>query len=135
MLFKLKIRKGDMTAVVSPSLLSAGDGTGDENRGDRMILQLKDNQIKISVRQLVEFLFRSGDLTSGGSRKASLEAMQAGGRIHRKIQRSMGVDYREEVSLKKTFYHRDYEVRLEGRADGIYQKRRLCLQKNRKLSG
>lgn len=88
-----------------------------------MILQLKDNQIKISVRHLVEFIFRSGDLTTGGRGKSALDAMQAGSRIHKKIQRSMGVDYKEEVSLKKTFYHRDYEVLLEGRADGIFPKK------------
>lgn len=87
-----------------------------------MILQLKDDQIKISVRHLVEFIFRSGDLTSGGSRKASLDAMQAGSRIHRRIQRSMGVDYKEEVSLKHNFHHKGYDVIVEGRADGIFPK-------------
>jgi Rad3-related DNA helicase len=87
-----------------------------------MLLQLKKNQFKISVRHLVEFIFRSGDLSTGEGRKASLDAMQAGSRIHKKIQRSMGPDYKEEVSLKKSFYHREYEVVLEGRADGIFPK-------------
>jgi len=87
-----------------------------------MILQLRNNQIKISVRHLVEFVFRSGDLVSGGGRKASLDAMQAGSRIHRKIQRSMGTDYQEEVSLKRIFHHKEYDVIVEGRADGIFPK-------------
>lgn len=87
-----------------------------------MILKLKENQIQISVRQLVEFLFRSGDLAAKKSQKASLDAMQQGSRIHKKIQRRMGVDYKEEVSLKQIFYHRDYEILLEGRADGIFPK-------------
>lgn len=87
-----------------------------------MLLQLKDNQIKISIRHLVEFLFRSGNLMAKGSGKASLDAMHAGSRIHKKIQRSMGVEYKEEVSLKKIFHHRNYDILLEGRADGIFQK-------------
>lgn len=87
-----------------------------------MLLQLKDNQIKISIRHLVEFLFRSGNLMAKGSGKASMDAMHAGSRIHKKIQRSMGVEYKEEVSLKKIFHHRNYDILLEGRADGIFQK-------------
>ena len=87
-----------------------------------MILQLRDNQIQISVRQLVEFLFRSGDLAAKGSRKAALDAMQEGSRIHKKIQKSMGVEYKEEVSLKQVFHHREYDILLEGRADGIFPK-------------
>lgn len=87
-----------------------------------MILQLRDNQIQISVRQLVEFLFRSGDLAAKGSRKAALYAMQEGSRIHKKIQKSMGVEYKEEVSLKQVFHHREYDILLEGRADGIFPK-------------
>ena len=87
-----------------------------------MILQLRDNQIQISVRQLVEFLFRSGDLAAKGSRKAALDAMQEGSRIHKKIQKSMGVEYKEEVSVKQVFHHREYDILLEGRADGIFPK-------------
>lgn len=56
-------------------------------------------------------------------KKSVLAAMQAGGRIHRKIQKSMGVDYQEEVSLKHIFHQGDYDVVLEGRADGIYEKK------------
>ena len=44
--------------------------------------------IRISVRNLVEFILRSGDLDSGKG-TADKEAMQKGSRLHRKIQRQM----------------------------------------------
>ena len=47
-------------------------------------------QIKISVRNLVEFILRSGDIDNRRGRAAQREAMQEGSRIHRKIQRRMG---------------------------------------------
>ena len=55
--------------------------------------------IKISVRNLVEFMFREGDITSTGSGAQNTEAMQLGSKIHRKIQTSMGLGYESEVSL------------------------------------
>lgn len=46
--------------------------------------------IKISVRNLVEFVMRSGDLDNRRTAGAEKTAMQEGSRIHRKIQRRMG---------------------------------------------
>lgn len=75
-------------------------------------------EIKISVRSLVEFILRSGNIDN--RRVASAEnAMQEGGRIHRMIQRRMGADYHAEVFLRYIYKTPDYEVRIEGRADGI----------------
>lgn len=79
-------------------------------------------QIRISVRNLVEFILREGDLDnriSGGKKDA--EAMQLGARIHRKIQRSMGSGYRPEVTLKYKFPFDCFTVQVEGRADGIFE--------------
>lgn len=75
--------------------------------------------IRISVRNLVEFILRSGDLDS---RTGSMdkEAMQKGGRLHRKIQKQMGSNYRSEVSLKKETEYEDLILLVEGRADGIF---------------
>ena len=42
------------------------------------------NTIKISVRNLVEFILRSGDLTTSSGLKDP-DAMQEGARIHKKI--------------------------------------------------
>lgn len=77
--------------------------------------------IRISVRNLVEFILRSGSLDSrmGGMDK---DAMQKGGRIHRKIQKQMGSCYRAEVSLKKEIEYPDLFLRVEGRADGIQEE-------------
>ena len=58
------------------------------------------HKVKISVRTLVEFLLRSGDIDNRRGRAAQKEAMQEGSRIHRKIQRSMGASYQPEVPLK-----------------------------------
>lgn len=79
----------------------------------------KMEQIKISVRALVEFLLRSGDIDNRRKAAAQKEAMQEGSRIHRKIQRSMGASYRPEVSLKLERDCGAYTLLLEGRADGI----------------
>ena len=76
---------------------------------------------RISVRDLVEFLLRSGDLErrqSSGRRDA--QAMQAGSRIHRKLQKQMGSDYQAEVTLKYQILLEDIPVSVEGRADGIW---------------
>lgn len=75
--------------------------------------------IKISVRNLVEFVMRSGDLDNRRTAGAKKEAMQAGGRLHRKIQKRMGSSYRPEVVLKHRVREDMFEILVEGRADGI----------------
>ena len=60
--------------------------------------------VKISVRELVEFILRSGDIDNRAGGKKDIESMLAGARIHRKIQRSMGSDYHAEVSLASDSY-------------------------------
>ena len=74
--------------------------------------------IRISVRNLVEFILRSGDLDSrrGAGDK---EAMVKGSRLHRKIQKQMGSNYRAEVALKWETVYDDLIIQVEGRADGI----------------
>lgn len=49
-------------------------------------------EIRISVRGLVEFILRSGNIDNRRT-VASDNAMQEGGRIHRMIQRRMGPEY------------------------------------------
>ena len=76
--------------------------------------------MRISVRNLVEFILRSGDLTSRSGTAADKEAMLKGSRIHRKIQKQMGSNYQAEVSLKKDTEYENVILRTEGRADGIF---------------
>lgn len=75
--------------------------------------------IKISVRNLVEFILREGDIDNRHGKAASPEAMQEGSRIHRKIQRRMGPNYHAEVPLRISIEEEDYQLVVEGRADGI----------------
>ena len=79
-------------------------------------------EIRISVRALVEFILREGDLDNRATGKTDLTAMQAGGRLHRKIQRRMGAGYRAEVPLKIKVPMGEFDCALEGRADGIFQE-------------
>lgn len=79
-------------------------------------------QIKISVRNLVEFILRSGDIDNRRGRAAQKEAMQEGSKIHRKIQRRMGASYQPEVSLKIELKRQKYLLMIEGRADGIIEE-------------
>lgn len=83
--------------------------------------------ICISVRNLVEFILRSGDLDSKRGVQDK-EAMQKGSRLHRKIQKQMGSNYRAEVSLKYDMEYEDLILRVEGRADGIFtENEKICI--------
>ena len=79
------------------------------------------NDVKISVRNLVEFILRSGDIDESTSGMPDKDAMQLGSRLHRKIQGSMGSEYRAEVPLKREFPCDDFLICVEGRADGIIE--------------
>lgn len=83
------------------------------------MLSYQNNMVKTSVRKLVEFFLRSGDIETGTSLVSDPEAMQEGSRLHRKIQRSKKAGYHSEVPLKMSWHKKGYELVLEGRADGI----------------
>ena len=68
--------------------------------------------VRISVRNLVEFILRSGDLDNRGG-SSDREAMQKGSRLHRKIQGRMGSHYRAEVSLKYKTEYEDVGIQVE----------------------
>lgn len=76
-------------------------------------------QIRISVRNLVEFVLRSGDIDNRVAGMDSREAMQAGSKLHRRIQKKMGNTYHAEVPLKLAIEEENYQLVVEGRADGI----------------
>lgn len=76
-------------------------------------------QVRISVRNLVEFIFREGDIDNR-RKSVSADAMMEGTRIHRKIQRSKDERYMAEVPLKISLDENLYRLTIEGRADGIF---------------
>lgn len=78
-----------------------------------------DAVLKVSVRELVAFTLRSGDLDA--SFKSSIRA-QEGTRLHQKVQRSKDADYQAEVPLAAELTRDGIRIRLEGRADGIFEE-------------
>ena len=75
--------------------------------------------IRISVRNLVEFILREGNIDNRTGGGQDPENMQMGSRIHRKIQRQMGADYQAEVPLKTEIVCDGFTLKIEGRADGL----------------
>lgn len=92
-------------------------------------------KLHISVRNLVEFIFREGDIDNRAGRLAQAEAMMEGSRIHRKIQQSMGAGYKAEVPLALCVEAEDYVLEIEGRADGIWYMTAETLEAIRKEEG
>ena len=75
--------------------------------------------IKLSVRTLVEFVLRSGDLVSSFSGRSRA---LAGTKAHQKVQKSQPDHYRPEVSLSHTVTVEDFVLEISGRADGIIEQ-------------
>ena len=95
----------------------------DENQekallNEMLTAELPVGEVRVSVRNLVEFILRYGDIDNR-IQVSPDNAMQEGGKIHRMIQRRMGAEYQAEVSLKYTHPTEKYVLIVEGRADGI----------------
>ncbi|MDD6505034.1 MAG: PD-(D/E)XK nuclease family protein, partial [Lachnospiraceae bacterium] len=76
--------------------------------------------MQISVRSLVEFIFREGDIDNRHGPAMNPDAMLEGSRMHRKIQKEQGQEYMAEVPLQFIHDAEEYEIVVEGRADGIF---------------
>ena len=76
-------------------------------------------EVKISVRELVEFIFRQGSIDN---RVVSAINGVDGIRAHQRIQKQYGENGQAEVPLKLQFEFCDAIVKIEGRADGILQE-------------
>lgn len=83
------------------------------------MLTYSNQIVRTSVRRLVEFLLRAGDMAAGSGLRADVEAMQEGSRLHRKIQKAQKATYQSEVLLRGSWEQEEYTLVLEGRADGI----------------
>ncbi|MCX7904589.1 MAG: ATP-dependent DNA helicase [Caloramator sp.] len=73
--------------------------------------------IKISVRELVEFILRSGDIEAG--LLATVDRAQEGARIHRMIQKNYGKNDQAEVCVKHLVKKEKYGIEISGRIDGL----------------
>ncbi len=83
-----------------------------------------NKNISISVRNLIEFVMRSGDIDNSFK---SMDRALEGTRAHQKVQKEYGEGYRAEVSLKHSFDFGEYSFHIEGRADGIYHLEDLAI--------
>lgn len=81
-------------------------------------MNTEKREIKVSVRNLVEFLLRAGDIDSSFFR---VNRAVEGTRIHKKIQKAQKEDYRSEVTLKHSIEYQEFILVIEGRADGIIE--------------
>ena len=73
-------------------------------------------QIRLAVRELVEFVLRRGSIDS---RFSGFDRANEGSRIHRKLQKAAGDSYKAEVPFKAERTVDDVCYTLEGRADGV----------------
>ena len=75
--------------------------------------------IKVSVRNLVEFVLMHGDLQPGsiGASRA-----QEGIKAHQYIQKTSGAEYVPEVTLSYVYLQEDLGLEIKGRADGVIKK-------------
>lgn len=79
-----------------------------------------EKTIRLAIRELVEFVLRSGDIDS---RYTPRDRMYEGARIHRVLQKRSSEahqDYRAEVKLSAGFVSGEFTYILEGRADGVF---------------
>ncbi|MUK88601.1 ATP-dependent DNA helicase [Ornithinibacillus sp. L9] len=74
------------------------------------------NVVKISVRNLVEYVFRSGSIESGFRTATS---MTEGTRIHQKIQKTYHEGDHKEVYVQAEIPFEDIVIRVDGRCDGL----------------
>lgn len=75
-----------------------------------------DRLIKISVRNLVEYVLRSGDIDN---RFVSMSRAVEGTYAHQKVQKQYAKGDLKEVTLRHSMDQESFHFEIEGRADGI----------------
>lgn len=81
-------------------------------------------QYSVSVRNLVEFVLRKGDMTSGAF---SPNRMEEGRKVHEKLQGMQGRYLDTEVSLGMTIAQESIDLTISGRADGLFMKEEIYI--------
>jgi DNA excision repair protein ERCC-2 len=80
----------------------------------------RPHTIPVSVREMVEFVLRTGSL--GGERDFSAPSRALEGtRGHQRIQKQRPEGYQAEVRVKHDLPHRDFVLTIKGRIDGILE--------------
>ena len=74
-------------------------------------------EIKLSVRDLVEYTERSGDIDDRF--RNVFDRAKEGQKIHKMIQKEYDIGFLPEVTLKNTTLYKSVNYIVEGRADGI----------------
>lgn len=82
-------------------------------------------RVRVSVRNLVEFILRYGDIDNRRGGLGEKEAMQEGSRLHRKIQGRMGAGYQAETPVSWETDGESFVLAIEGRADGVFREEEL----------
>lgn len=72
--------------------------------------------LRLSVHALVDFMLRSGDIDNRIFNKAS---MQEGTRLHSQYQQAQTGSFEAEHFLRHTYHVDEFDVTIEGYADGI----------------
>jgi DNA excision repair protein ERCC-2 len=78
-------------------------------------------QLQVSVRELVEYTLRSGDLVLDFSFSGGQSRAVDGIRAHQEIQAGRPKEYRPEVTVSHQVDTPDFTVTISGRIDGVYR--------------
>ena len=73
--------------------------------------------LKTSVRELIGFVLRSGDLVSGGFSRP--DRLVEGTRGHQQVQRARPADYQAEVPISYLVETDEIALEISGRIDGL----------------
>lgn len=83
-------------------------------------------KIKVSVRDIVEFVYKEGDISSIYQGGASLKILEEGTRLHKNYQQSQteffdnsNIIYKKEVSVKELIEYENIQFEISGRADSV----------------
>ena len=98
-----------------PDLLTKRYGNQEKTQQDH-VTPMTD-LIKTSVRDLVGFALRRGDLGAGGF--ASTSRLVAGTRGHQQVQRARPPGYQMEVPISHTVEAEGLALEISGRIDGL----------------
>ena len=88
--------------------------------------------IEISVRNLVEYVFRQGDISLGYFGRSKLVE---GTKAHQKVQKKRGKGYKKEVSITGTIERDNTILKLRGRIDGVFDKENKTIIEEIKSTG